>query len=108
VVDLPARCLVEGGAYPLPGNVLDLSAGGLRLHLPEVLPVGTVITVIVTGALAELRLPGRIERAQAHPGERPAHGVAFTDPGASQHALREVVPVEFPLRMKRLDAAACS
>lgn len=59
-VELPARCLVEGRATSLPGDVQNLGVGGLRILLPQLLPVGTAVTVAITSPLQELRLAGRI------------------------------------------------
>jgi Tfp pilus assembly protein PilZ len=106
VVDLPARCLVDGDADPLPGDVQNLGAGGLLLRLPELLPVGTGATVTILSPLRSLQLGGRVAWSQARPGELPAHGVAFTDPAAGREALHQVVLAEFLLRAGRSESAS--
>lgn len=106
VVELPARCLAEGEATPLSGDVENLGAGGLRIHLPQLLPVGTGVTVTLKSPLQELRLPGRIAWSEALPGDRSAHGVAFTDPAAGKEALHQVVLAEFLLQMGRPEPAS--
>lgn len=108
VVDLPARCLVDGRAIPLPGDVENLGAGGLLIRLPELFPVGTAVTVTIPGPLQELHLAGRIAWGQARPGGQPAHGVAFTDPKAGRVALHQVVLAEFLLRVGRPELAPSS
>jgi hypothetical protein len=105
-VDLPAYCLVEGKGTPLPGDVQNLGVGGLLIRLPELLSAGTGVTVTIRSPLRALELPGRIAWGQARPGEQPAHGVAFTDPGAGREALHEVVLAEFLLRVGGPDPAA--
>lgn len=108
VVDLPAHCLVGGTATPLPGDVQNLGAGGLMIRLPELLPVGAEVTVTIRSPLQALTLPGRVAWAQARPGERPAHGVAFSDPAAGREALHQVVLAEFLLRMGHPEPAPTS
>ena len=105
VVVLPARCQVEGKATPLAGDVQNLGVGGLRILLPQLLPVGTGVTVAFGSPLQDLRLAGRIAWGQARPGERPAHGVAFTDPVTGREALHQVVLAEFLLRAGRPEPA---
>lgn len=105
LVDLPARCLVEGRAAPLSGDVQNMGPGGLLLRLLELLPVGTGVTVTLTSPLQELRLPGQIAWSHPRPGERAAHGVAFSDPAAGREALHQVVLTEFLLRVGRPEPA---
>lgn len=106
VVDLPVRCLVDGHATPLPGNVQNPGPAGLLLLLPELLPAETGVTVTTTSPPRELQLAGRIVWAQVHLGERPAHGVAFNEPTAGREAFHQVVLAEFLLRLGRAAAAS--
>ena len=108
LVDLPARCLVDGRAAPLSGDVQNLGPGGLLLRLPELLPAGTGVTVTIGSPHQALRLPGQIAWSHARPGEQPAHGVAFTDPAAGREALHQVVLTEFLLRVGRPEPAPSS
>lgn len=101
-----ARCLVEGRARRLSGEVQNPGVGGLLLHLPELLPVGSGVTLVLTGPIQELRLPGRIVWPKARLDERPARGVAFTDPTASQQSLHQVVLAEFLMPVGQSEPAA--
>lgn len=67
--------------------------------------MGTFITVAIRNPLQELKLSGRLAWSHARPGEQPAHGVAFTDPGTGRDALHQVVLTEFLLRVGRPEPA---
>lgn len=69
------------------------------------LPAVTTVTVALTSLLLELRLPGQIAWSHARPGERTAHGMAFSDPTAGRRALQQVVLTEFLLRAGRPEPA---
>lgn len=65
----------------------------------------TGVTVALTSLLLERSLPGQIAWSHARPGERTAHGVAFSDPTAGREALHQVVLTEFLLRVERPEPA---
>ena len=82
-VELPATCKPKGlGGRPLQGRAGDVSRGGLLLHLPHALALGTEMEIILHTDNGPITLEGAIVWAHKPEewkvGELIDHGVRFT------------------------------
>lgn len=89
---LPARCeRLDVQEAPVDGWTSDVSAGGCALFLPERMPVGTLLDVVLSTPAGEVRSRGVIvwEGRGGRPTERRLceHGFRFTESPGVQPAL---------------------
>jgi hypothetical protein len=82
-VKLTVLCRRKGDAGPaIPGRTGNVSRGGLLLRIPQVLPPGTILDIILQASGEALRLQGSVVWVESQtpqvPGEPIRHGLQFT------------------------------
>ncbi len=81
-LDLPARCQLKSPVGPsLPGRTGNISRGGALLHLPQAVPVGSVLGVTISTAASSADVEGVIvwvePPTKRAPGAPIRHGMEF-------------------------------
>jgi hypothetical protein len=80
-VDFPMTVIVPGSELVLPGDALDLSAGGVRVAMQSDLPAGqsVLLRFVLPGGEREALVRGRVVLSFFDATtKRYAHGIAFT------------------------------
>lgn len=87
---LPVRCVrLDGAERAVQGWTSDIGHGGCCLLLPDTLPVGTPVDVVLSAPRGELTARGTVMWSTAASGGRQlcGHGVRFTQPAAGKDVL---------------------